>query len=444
MPPLQSLLATHREGHNVGLYSVCCSNEQVLRAAMHVALRHGTVLLIEATSNQVDQFGGYTGMTPPQYRDYVQALADEEGFPRERLILGGDHLGPNAWQKRPAAEAMANARVLIEAYVAAGFHKIHLDCSMSCADDPTPLPDAIVAARSAELAVIAETTARANGLPPPVYVIGTEVPIPGGEASLEGGLAVTTPAAAAQTLAIHQQAFDTPQLRDAWQRVIAMVVQPGVDFDHSSVHDYAPEAAAALADFLEQQPRIVFEAHSTDYQRESGLHALVRDHFAILKVGPAATFAYREALFALAAIETELLPAAQCSRLPQVLDEVMVAQPKYWQSYYQGDDAALRLLRSYSFSDRCRYYWGEPALVQAVQTLFANLEQHAPPLVLLSQHLPAQYQAVRQGTLANTPAALAQHHVGLCLGEYARACSANRAGPRKKNESQPAAILANG
>ncbi|OWY83964.1 class II D-tagatose-bisphosphate aldolase non-catalytic subunit, partial [Raoultella ornithinolytica] len=195
MSPLQTLLASHRAGANVGLYSVCCSNEQVLRAAMHVALAHGTVLLVEATSNQVDQFGGYTGMTPPQYRDYVGTLADEEGFPLERLILGGDHLGPNAWQKRPAAEAMTHARVLIEAYVAAGFHKIHLDCSMSCADDPVPLPDAIVAARSAELAEIAERTAAEHGLPPPVYVIGTEVPIPGGEASLAEGLQVTTPAA---------------------------------------------------------------------------------------------------------------------------------------------------------------------------------------------------------------------------------------------------------
>ncbi|MGH8053514.1 MAG: D-tagatose-bisphosphate aldolase, class II, non-catalytic subunit [Stenotrophomonas sp.] len=444
MSSLQSLLTAHRQGQNVGLYSVCCSNEQVLRAAMQVATRYGTVLLIEATSNQVDQFGGYTGMTPPQYRDYVQALADEEGFPHEQLFLGGDHLGPNAWQKQPAAEAMANARVLIEAYVAAGFNKIHLDCSMSCADDPTPLPDAIVAARSAELAVIAERTAAANNLPLPLYVIGTEVPIPGGEASLEGGLAVTTPAAAAQTLAIHQQAFDTPELRDAWQRVIAMVVQPGVDFDHSSVHDYDAAAAATLADFLEQQPRIVFEAHSTDYQRESGLHALVRDHFAILKVGPAATFAYREALFALAAIEAELLPAAQCSQLPQVLEQVMTTQPKYWQAHYHGDEASLRLLRAYAFSDRCRYYWGEPALLQAVQTLFANLEQHAPSLVLLSQYLPEQFRAVRAGQLANTPAALVQHHIGLCLGEYARACSANLAGARKKTESSHASILANG
>ena len=444
MSPLQSLLATHRQGHNVGLYSVCCSNEQVLRAAMKVAAQHGTVLLIEATSNQVDQFGGYTGMTPPQYRADVEALADEEGFPRRQLILGGDHLGPNAWQKQPAAEAMANARVLIEAYVAAGFHKIHLDCSMSCADDPTPLPDATVAARSAELAVIAEATAKANDLPPPVYVIGTEVPIPGGEASLAGGLAVTTPAAAAQTLAIHQQAFDTPDLRDAWQRVIAMVVQPGVDFDHSSVHEYDADAATALADFLEQQPRIVFEAHSTDYQRESGLHALVRDHFAILKVGPAATFAYREALFALAAIEAELLPAAQCSRLPQVLEQVMLSKPKNWQAHYHGDEATLRLLRSYAFSDRCRYYWGEPELLQAVQTLFANLEQHTPPLVLLSQYLPGQYVAVREGQLAATPAALVQHRVGQCLGEYARACSANQAGTRKQSESLHAANLANG
>ncbi|HCR35342.1 MAG TPA: tagatose-bisphosphate aldolase, partial [Stenotrophomonas sp.] len=112
--------------------------------------------------------------------------------------------------------------------------------------------------------------------------------------------------------------------------------------------------------------------------------------------------------------------------------------------YYQGDEAELRLLRRFSFSDRCRYYWGEPALLQAVQTLFANLEQQAPPLVLLSQYLPEQYRAVREGTLANTPSALAQHRIGQCLGEYARACSANRAGSRRQNATSAASVLANG
>ena len=427
MSAVQSLIAAHRQGQPVGLYSVCCSNEQVLLAAMQVALRYDTVLLIEATSNQVDQFGGYTGMNPAQYRDYVLQLAQTQGFPAERLILGGDHLGPNAWQKQPAAEAMAHARELIAAYVAAGFHKIHLDCSMSCADDPTPLPDATVAARSAELARIAERTAADHGLPPPVYVIGTEVPIPGGEASLAGGVAVTTPDAATATLAIHREAFSAPDLLPAWERVIAMVVQPGVDFDHSEVQHYDPQAATALSAFIETQPRIVYEAHSTDYQTEASLHALVRDHFAILKVGPAATFAFREALFALAAIENELLPQAQRSNLVEVLDRCMVEHPASWKNHYHGDERQLRLLRRYALSDRSRYYWGEADVQAALAKLVDNLQRHAPPLILLSQFMPEQHAAVVAGELQAEPLALVRHKIFMRLAEYARACARNDA-----------------
>lgn len=426
---MQSIIEAHRKGERTGLYSVCCSNEQVLIAAMQVAQRYHTPLLIEATSNQVDQFGGYTGMTPVQYRSYVEGLADAHGFPRERLILGGDHLGPNAWQKQPAEIAMGHARELIRAYVAAGFHKIHLDCSMSCADDPSPLPDAIVASRSAELARIAEATALDAGLPAPVYVIGTEVPIPGGESSLGSGVQVTTPQAAATTLDIHRRTFAYPDLEAAWQRVIAMVVQPGVDFDHSSVQHYAPEAARELSSFLEAQPRIVFEAHSTDYQTEASLHALVRDHFAILKVGPAATFAYREALFALARIEDELVPEADRSQLIDVLDQVMHANPKYWQGHYSGDEHTLRLLRAYALSDRCRYYWGDAKVSDAVQTLVGNLRRHKPPATLISQYLPEQASAVLAGELSVDPLALVQHKIGLRLAEYARACARNAAKP---------------
>lgn len=428
MSAVQTLIAAHRRGEPVGLYSVCCSNEQVLLAAMQVARDYGTVLLIEATSNQVDQFGGYTGMTPAQYRDYVLALAHAQDFPGERLILGGDHLGPNAWQQRPAAEAMAHARDLIAAYVGAGFHKIHLDCSMSCADDPTPLPDEVVAARSAELARVAERTAAQAGLAPPVYVIGTEVPVPGGEASLGGGVAVTDPDAAARTLEIHRLAFLEPDLASAWERVIAMVVQPGVDFDHSRVQHYDPRAAQALSSFVESQPRIVYEAHSTDYQTEESLHALVRDHYAVLKVGPAATYAYREAVFALAAIERELLPPAQCSDLVEVLDRCMREQPAHWRKHYHGDEHRLRLLRAYALSDRSRYYWGEPAVQTALATLIDNLRRTPPPAILLSQFLPEQQREVVAGRLPAEPLALIRHKIHGRLAEYARACARNRAG----------------
>ncbi|WP_373991403.1 D-tagatose-bisphosphate aldolase, class II, non-catalytic subunit [Duganella sp. BuS-21] len=427
MSPIQTLIRQHHAGHAVGLPSVCCANPQVLQAAMEVALAHGTPLLVEATSNQVDQFGGYTGMTPADYIGYVRDLARSTGLPQEQLILGGDHLGPNTWQHLAPEPAMANARALIDAYVRAGFHKIHLDCSMACAGDPLPLPDAIVAERSADLAQIAEQAALDANLPPPVYVIGTEVPIPGGEASLAGGLQVTRPDAADATLAAHAIAFAARGLHDAWQRVVALVVQPGVDFDHSTVHHYAAAQAAPLSAFIAEHPGLVFEAHSTDYQSERALHALVRDHFAILKVGPAATNALREACFALAAIEAALVPVERRSHLAEVLERCMLEQPRHWQKHYAGTPDQLRMLRKFALSDRSRYYWGEPAVAQALQRLNENLEGRDLPLPLISQYLPEQVESVLEGTLPARAADLARHKVGLVLARYVRACHANAA-----------------
>ncbi|MES2148954.1 MAG: D-tagatose-bisphosphate aldolase, class II, non-catalytic subunit [Pseudomonadota bacterium] len=425
MSPIQAIILAHRAGQSTGLYSVCCTNEYVLRAAMRVAREHGTPLLIEATSNQVDQFGGYTGMQPAAFRAYVERLADSQAFPRAQLLLGGDHLGPNAWQALPAADAMRHACDLIDAYVAAGFHKIHLDCSMACADDVAPLSDHTVATRSAVLAGVAEAAARRAGQRPPVYVVGTEVPVPGGEASLDAGLQVTTAQAAAHTLAVHRRAFDAAGLASCWERVIALVVQPGVDFDHSCVHHYDRQAATGLSAMVAAQPGLVYEAHSTDYQTEASLHRMVHDHFAILKVGPAATFALRQAWFALAAIENEIIPVERRSHLVAVLDRCMRAQPAHWQKHYAGSADQQRLLRQYSFSDRCRYYWGEPEVEAAVQRLLDNLGAADVPLPLLAQYLPEQYPLVVQGQLAARAADLAEHKVGLQLAQYARACAQN-------------------
>jgi D-tagatose-1,6-bisphosphate aldolase subunit GatZ/KbaZ len=425
LSPVQQVIAAHRRGESSGLYSVCCSHPLVLRAAMQVASAYDTLLLVEATSNQVDQFGGYTGMTPQQFRDYVQQLAQKQGFPPQRLVLGGDHLGPNAWQHQDAAGAMQKAETLIAAYASAGFHKIHLDCSMRCADDPQYLSDETIAARSARLALVAEAAAEQAGLAPPVYVIGTEVPIPGGEASLTQAGAVTAPAAAQRTLDVHRQAFFDAGLHAAWRRVIAMVVQPGVDFDHSQIQHYDAWQAASLSAFVAGQPGLVFEAHSTDYQRETALHEMVRDHFAILKVGPAATFALREGLLALCRIEDELVPASQSSRLMQVLDEVMLAQPKHWHKHYPGSIQQQRLLRRYGLSDRCRYYWGEAPVAAAVERLCANLDAVTIPLSLLSQHLPEQYLEVLQGQLGTQAHQLVEHKIGRVLAQYARACNRN-------------------
>jgi len=394
----------------------------VLKAAIAQARDSNEVVLIEATSNQVDQTGGYTGMRPADFRDLVMGLADEAGLTRTSIILGGDHLGPNRWRRLPPDTAMEHAEELVAAYVRAGFTKIHLDCSFSCAGDPTPLSDEVVAERTARLINVAERSAGQQSARLS-YVIGTEVPVPGGAHEALDSVPPTSAPAAKQTLGAHREAFEVAGVERVWSRVAALVVQPGVEFDHQQVFDYRPEATSALRAVLDDEPAMVFEAHSTDYQTQEALSALVRDHWAVLKVGPQLTFALREALFGLAAIEDELVSVEDRSHLTRVLEERMLADPSQWQGYYTGSADDQRVLRRYSYSDRLRYYWPDPHVHAAQERLLGNLSTHTIPLPLLSQYLPMQYDRVRDGRLDPAPETLVLDHVQDVLRTYAVACS---------------------
>ena len=318
---------------------------------------------------------------------------------------------------------MAKSEQLIADYVAAGFRKIHLDCSMSCAGDPAPLTDTVVAARAARLCAIAEQTWRQVGGEPPVYVVGTEVPVPGGAREALADLTLTEGAAAAATIDAHRTAFQTAGLEDCWSRVIGLVVQPGVEFDQHKVIDFRPERAAELASAIEAQPHMVYEAHSTDYQTPANLRALVRRHFAILKVGPALTFAMREALWALDHIEREWLGSHRSSRVRETILAAMSAAPGHWKKYYASDGQQLEVDWQYSLSDRIRYYWSVPAVESALQRLLANLDANPPPLTLLSQYLPRQHEAIRAGRLRLNAREIVLYHVDLVLQQYSSACA---------------------
>jgi D-tagatose-1,6-bisphosphate aldolase subunit GatZ/KbaZ len=417
------MVLRHKAGERVGVTSVCSAHPLIIEATLRHALVTGQpIVLIEATSNQVNQDGGYTGMVPADYRDFVQSLAAKVGFPLDRLVLGGDHLGPNAWAAEPAAAALDKAEVMVADYVRAGFRKIHLDCSMSCADDPVPLPERTIAERAARLCRATEAAFAGDPADAPVYVIGTEVPVPGGAAEDLEELAVTTPEAAIATVDMHRDLFRASGLGAAWDRVIATVVQPGVEFDHDKVVDYRPDRAAALSQAIEPVEHLVFEAHSTDYQTPQALAALVRDHYAILKVGPGVTFALREALWALDAIEAETVPAVDRAQLRKVTLERMHAEPKHWRKYYHATGGALDLQLQYSLSDRIRYYWPDAEIAAAQDRLFANLRRVLPPLALVSQYLPLGYAAVRAGLATLDPAELAMAHIAATLEAYHGAC----------------------
>jgi D-tagatose-1,6-bisphosphate aldolase subunit GatZ/KbaZ len=419
---LLDIVKRHKSGEAIGVYSLCSAHPIVIEAAMREAQVTGSSLLIEATSNQVNQFGGYTGMTPQSFREFVHAIAARCSMPLSKIHLGGDHLGPNCWRQEIAASAMDKSATMLTDYVRAGFRKIHLDCSMACADDPTPLPEALIAERAARLCAAAEQAYAACGGEAPVYIIGTEVPVPGGAQESLATLAVTTPTAAEQTLVTHEKAFMKAGLAAAWQRVIGMVVQPGVEFDHHHVIDYQPAAAQVLSRFIAQRDQVIFEAHTTDYQTPESLSALVRDHFAILKVGPGATFALRETLWALADIESELVAPAQCSQLKSVVLDAMRDNPVYWRPYYT-DESRLRSDQQYSFSDRLRYYWPNANVQRACNTLLDNLRVAPVAPTLLSQYLPKQYAAIRAHDLPNQVDAIVHDGVAQALRPYIRACS---------------------
>ncbi len=410
---LRDMIAKRKEGIICGVPSYCTANELVIESVLKQAKRFDDSILIEATANQVNQFGGYTGMKPADYREFVYEIADRIGFPRENVVLGGDHLGPLTWVDEDEASAMDKAEELVRLFVAAGYKKIHLDTSMRLASDPTDemLSDETIAARGARLyAACEEEYQKLLEKNPeekrPVYIIGSEVPIPGGAQEEEDSISVTKPAAVEKTLAAYKEQFEKVGMGDAFENIIGIVVQPGVEFGDDTVFHYNRVNAAELTAAMKKYDGVVMEGHSTDYQSPAGLKEMVEDGIAILKVGPALTFALRDGIFALSAIEKVMLPEEKQVKFEDVLEKVMMENPGNWQKHYHGNDKELYIKRKYSFSDRCRYYFALPEIQEAIAKLIENIDSVDIPLGLLHQYMPLQYVKVRDGKLAKEGKAL--------------------------------------
>lgn len=427
--PLQLMMERRRNGEKVGIPSYCSANKYVLMTALERAKKFNQPTLIEATANQVNQFGGYTGMLPVDFKNSVMKMAEELGVSKDLIILAGDHLGPLTWANEPEAEAMAKAEVLVREFVLAGFTKIHLDTSMKLGDDSKEemLATEVIAKRGVRLYKVCmeayEEVLKTNSeAMRPVFIIGSEVPIPGGAQEAEEGISVTKVADFRDTVDTYKRVFKEEGVEDAWQDVIAVVVQPGVEFGDAQVFYYDREAAADLTGTLKDYPEIIFEGHSTDYQSKECLKEMVEDGIAILKVGPALTFGLREALFALDHIETALVPEEKRAHFIDTLEEVMLANPKNWQKHYHGTEEEIAFARKYSFSDRARYYMGEEKVQNAIDKLLANLEETGIPMSILHQYLPKQYDKIVAGELENTPVELIKDGVANYMEDYEYAC----------------------
>jgi D-tagatose-1,6-bisphosphate aldolase subunit GatZ/KbaZ len=412
---LQTVAAGNRRGERRGIASWCTAQPQTLRAILDTYRDDDDSILIEATCNQVNQFGGYTGMTPAAFRRFVESVAKEADVDPARINFGGDHLGPNPWRNRPAGEAMRRACDMVKAYVEAGFAKIHLDASMACADDAR-LPAPTIAERAADLCAVAEmATAKGADL---AYVIGTEVPVPGGETHLVDTLAVTRPQDALRTFELHRAAFTARGIADAMERVVALVVQPGVEFGNAQIFPFNRAKAAALSGVVADMSGVIFEAHSTDFQSEAALGELVASHFAILKVGPELTYAFREAIVAMAAIEDCLVGSGRSDTV-SILERVMDENDAHWRAYVAKTDNE-RIDRLYGLSDRVRYYWSDPRVAAALKVLAANTDGKPIHPGLTSQFAGALMPESLGAPLSRR---IISSKVGAVVAKFRRACA---------------------
>ena len=108
----------------------------------------------------------------------------------------------------------------------------------------------IVAERAAILCRAAEEACEEMpaGSPRPLYVIGTEVPAPGGEVA-EGECPVPTKLEDVhRTLDVFRSAFRAHDLVRRWENVVGLVVQPAVEFGDTKVFDSSPESASSRPD----------------------------------------------------------------------------------------------------------------------------------------------------------------------------------------------------
>lgn len=419
---LEELKQYRTQGNPKGITSVCSAHPLVLKAALRLGRDHQSSVLIEATCNQVNHQGGYTGMKPHDFANLVFSLAKIEQCPENLVTLGGDHLGPNPWKHLPANEAMDEAEKMVIAYIEAGFRKIHIDTSMGCKGEPSALDDQIVSQRAVRLIQAAEKAAAGSDKRKPLYIIGTEVPPPGGADHVITSLEPTKAEAAAQTLKVHQDALCAIGLEDVTHRLLGLVVQPGVEYGNWDIIYYDREKARTLSNSLDTQSNLVFEAHSTDYQGVHYLSQLVEDGYAILKVGPELTFAVRECLFALDHIASEVFSDYPYRFLQNGIETLMLAKPNYWNSHYHGNAHECYLLRHYSLSDRIRYYWADPKADEYVKTLLSKIKGATIPAPLMMQYLPGAEHFSKSSL---DPEEVIIWYVQKVLKTYHKACHLN-------------------
>ena len=114
---LARVLRRQKKGQPHAVYAACTANAYAIRAVLAQAAKDGSDVLVESTTSQVNIAGGYSGLTPSDFRRRVFCLAAETGLAPDRVVLGGDHVGPYMWRHEGGRRAIGIIAMLISVAV---------------------------------------------------------------------------------------------------------------------------------------------------------------------------------------------------------------------------------------------------------------------------------------------------------------------------------------
>jgi D-tagatose-1,6-bisphosphate aldolase subunit GatZ/KbaZ len=344
---------------NKALPSFCTSNIEVIKTILFFCNIKKFPCLIECTSNQVNQNGGYTNKTPKMFIKEILNISKKINFDSKKLFLGGDHLGPLPWKKENTKSAIKNSILLINQFLKYNFCKIHIDTSIKCKDDKY-INSEIIFNRTNKILNDFNIKRKIKNK---FLVIGTEVPLSG--SGDNNKIVKTSKKQIVSEVTKFKEILKKLNLKS---NLFGLVIEPGMKYKHFSI------TTPKFPDFIKKKiislkKNFVYEAHSTDYQKKSTLKQLVKNNFKFLKVGPELTFNYSRALFVMESIEKKFCKVKNSNIKKSILSSMM-KNKKYWDGYYKKNERKLFLD---SKLDRMRYYLNTKPVINSIKTIKKNI-----------------------------------------------------------------------
>ena len=347
--------------------SFCTANEDVIKIILLYCKINNVPCLIECTSNQVNQFGGYTKKSPKEFRDYVFEIAQKINFNKKNIFLGGDHLGPLPWKNLNSNLAIKNSIKMINNYLDSKFCKIHIDTSIKCKNDKI-----FNSQTKFERARKILKKLKFKNKSDIFYVVGSEVPTSGSD--IKKLLKPTSFDTIKKDSIRYSQILFEKTHR---YKTYGLVIEVGMKYKDKSIQK------PNFRNFLKKKKfslenNFVYEAHSTDFQSIYTLKKLVNNNFKFLKVGPELTFLYLRSLFFMQKIEN-FFKDKNNSNFKKSLIKEMLKNRKYWINFYKKNSLKQFLNSQY---DRSRYYLDLENVKKSIFKLKSNINKISKKIII--------------------------------------------------------------